>query len=99
MNTENIINALSELGNNAYDIANNLNKMGIKGFRSESFHCPVAQFLRSKNISPVTVCTWDLNFQDVNGKTIIVQLPRPVTSFIERFDAGDFDYLQHKVVI
>lgn len=96
-----ILSWLEELGSNAYAVAGNLSKLGIKGVPGCVAKCPIANFLRGNlekivgySMSTVQVGTKDAVVRigpDIAPfHEVRLNLPEPIGDFISLFDRNQF---------
>lgn len=81
------------LGDSAESVAANLIAAGIKGLRKHALYCPIAFYFTPRaslwpgaQFQPGRICYNDSQIMDYD-------FGKPVTDFMKRFDAGEFDEL------
>lgn len=82
--------ALRKLGRDPETIANTLQSLGVKGWRQDASHCPIANYLRMKFDSHGYVAAGGGSVS-VNGTDVYCS--SAVNGFIRQFDVGDFSNL------
>ncbi len=78
---EKALQLLNELGSNPDQVAERLEELGCKGNISEDKSCPIANYLKSKFDTVVSVGTWEIRVGDN-----LFDAPKPVEEFINLFD-------------
>ena len=87
----NIYDLINELGNSKSKIANSLAIKCIVGFINDDESCPVANYLKSKGFSNVSVVDHEIYATDLNNKNIIVDIyHQPLFEFIKAFDCEEY---------
>jgi hypothetical protein len=82
---------LQNLGQTVEEVAANLVAAKVKGGRCSSCGCPLAKYLIQQGFFSVDVGVESLGYDKVFGHRVDVKIPKPVSEFIQRFDAGDND--------
>jgi hypothetical protein len=87
---------LVALGSSAAAVAKALKAMGIKGRRSTSCGCPLANYLSKITGQKMSIGLYDGNYAMYSGSHNDFHLPQACTTFIKAFDSGRFNYLLEK---
>jgi hypothetical protein len=88
---------LKSLGTGPNKIADSLKEMKIKGYRSESDQCPITKLIRKqfKNLKGICSTSDAIEFT-LRGEDCVVQIPKAVGKFMDKFDNGDYPELAFK---
>ncbi len=78
---EKALQLLNELGSDPDQVAKSLEELGCKGNISEDKSCPIANYLKSKFDSSISVGAWEIAVGDN-----LFDAPKPVEEFIDQFD-------------
>lgn len=92
MNATEILEKLIALGDTPRQIADNLNKLGIKGRIGSMCGCPLAEYIKKLGWPRTEVCR--TTFQEGIGFPRHM-LPLACIRFIEYFDRGEFPELKN----
>jgi len=88
---------LKSLGTGPNKIADYLKEMKIKGYRTDSDRCPITKLIRKKfqNLKNVGSDSETIEFI-LRGEDCVVQTPKAVSKFMNKFDNGDYPELTFK---
>lgn len=76
-------------------VARNLKKMGITGYRFDGTTCPIAQVLQRE--FPPEHGRWGASYHSATAfGELDLRMPLPVQTFMMRFDRGRYRYLLRK---
>lgn len=86
---KNVHNFLKGLGGTADEVAASLLKLGAKGTRCIPYCCPISRALQKecRVIAEVTA------YHASAGKKGTWRLPKACTTFVQRFDSGQYEEL------
>src|ERR1041384_7287885 len=88
------LDALAQLGGTAEQYAAELARLGVTGARENCYRCPVANYLTVQlGLRDVQVDPEEIEVYLPGPDTEPFDTPKPVSEFVERFDAGEFDEL------
>lgn len=83
-----ILRDLRKLGRTPQQIAQTLRRRRIKGQRCRGRSCPIARYLTREYHTIV-----DVSHRVIVVSPVSVHTPRPIIRFLDRFDRGEYEYL------
>ncbi len=79
---------LDDLGKTPKQIAKKLLSLDCKGYKSNAYFCPIAQYLKSNGYRSIEV-----DIHSIYGDTELVEASKSISNFIEQFDEGKYPSL------
>jgi len=92
MDIDKITKLLGELGDSGKEIATKLLALNCKGVRCHMGQCPIATYLKSKDIMVAVSAAFVAPYVGAR-RADSMHTPGPIATFIEAFDAGAFPEL------